>query len=437
MRGDSGQASIEWIGAALLLALALGAVGRFAGGVDPEPVAGALLSTTTCAVHHSCERHAASPPTARRLERSVTVPPLVPAVPTEWRRRPHAIRIRRPLGVLWRRAWVLCFGYERARFGLLHPETGPRQTVPVVGRAPDAERLRQPDRLPARLGAPAPAMTAPHAQRGQAAVEFIALVLVACVALGALVSLGSGADGRAAGGFFAHHIACAIGGRCHDDERELVRAYGERDAATIRSLAPHLVYEPGERQLPVDWRQCRHPGCAAAPDDPSLDVHTTDSGRRATAFTRLIRRDGRLYVGYWLYFPDSNTALAGSDRLWERSWLLPRMRDLRLGHARLPRLSPRRLGGRLRPARPRRVGLDTRELARPLQRLRLERLPRVVAAGSGVGAHLARQPFGARAGPHRDPEAPHGATAPALRPAPRPGGPRQAPRPARPRPRPH
>jgi hypothetical protein len=37
---------------------------------------------------------------------------------------------------------------------------------------------------------------------------------------------------------------------------------------------------------------------------------------RATAFTHVIRLGGRLYVQYWLYYPDSNTTLAGSDRLW-------------------------------------------------------------------------------------------------------------------------
>jgi hypothetical protein len=165
-------------------------------------------------------------------------------------------------------------------------------------------------------------------QRGQAAVEFVALVLLACLVLGALVAFAPAADGRAAGGFLARQIVCAIGGRCQDDERELVRAYGERDAATVRALAPHLAYERGERQLPVDWRRCRRPACATAPDDPSLDSHLTDDGQRATAFTRVIRRSGRLYVAYWLYYPDSNSTFAGSDRIWERSWLLPRLREL-------------------------------------------------------------------------------------------------------------
>ena len=45
-------------------------------------------------------------------------------------------------------------------------------------------------------------------------------------------------------------------------------------------------------------------------------------------FTRLLRRGGRAYIQYWLYFPDSNTTFAGADRAWEASWLLPRIREL-------------------------------------------------------------------------------------------------------------
>jgi hypothetical protein len=134
MHGDGGQASIEWIGVALLLALALGALGRFAGRLDPEPVATAVLGTTTCAARADCGGKRDDTPTVARRHRSLTMPPLVPVVPTEWRRRsPRIGGIGRPLGVLWRRAWLVCFGYERARYGLLHPETAPRQTVPLSG----------------------------------------------------------------------------------------------------------------------------------------------------------------------------------------------------------------------------------------------------------------------------------------------------------------
>ena len=165
-------------------------------------------------------------------------------------------------------------------------------------------------------------------QRGQACVEFVAVVCLTCLALGALLGLVPAADGRAVGGFLVRHFSCAVSGRCDAEQRRLGEAYGERDASRVRALAPHLVYEGGERQLPVDWRECRDARCASAPDDRGLDAHLTDAGHRATAFTRVIRRGGRLYVAYWLYYPDSSSAVAGSDELWDRSWLLPRLRQL-------------------------------------------------------------------------------------------------------------
>jgi hypothetical protein len=153
-------------------------------------------------------------------------------------------------------------------------------------------------------------------ERGQAGVEVVALVLVMCLLSGALASgAGHALDGRSYAGFLARQLVCAVHG-CEDEQGRLVEAYGERDAARVRALAPSLVFEPGERQLPVDWRECRRPGCAAAPDDRALDAHLTDAGHRATAFTRLVRRAGRLYVEYWLYYPDSNTTLGPSEQLW-------------------------------------------------------------------------------------------------------------------------
>jgi hypothetical protein len=163
-------------------------------------------------------------------------------------------------------------------------------------------------------------------ERGQAGVEFVALVLLACLALGALAAgVGRAFDGRAYGGFLARHFICAAAGACVRDERALVAAYGARDAARVRALAPGLVFEGGERQLPVDWRECRRVECASAPDDRALDTHLTAAGLRATAFTRLVRRGGRLYVEYWLYYPDSNSTLGASDRLWRllTPWTYP------------------------------------------------------------------------------------------------------------------
>jgi hypothetical protein len=145
-------------------------------------------------------------------------------------------------------------------------------------------------------------------------VEFVALLLLACLALGALgAGAGHALDGRSYGGFLARHLVCAVRG-CEEDR--LIQAYGKRDAALVRAFAQGLVFEQGERQLPVDWRVCRRRGCAEAPDDRDLDAHLTAAGHRATAFTRVVRRRGRLYVEYWLYYPDSDTTLGPSKQLW-------------------------------------------------------------------------------------------------------------------------
>jgi len=172
-------------------------------------------------------------------------------------------------------------------------------------------------------------------ERGQASAELVGLVLLVSLVLLTAAAVSPVIDGRAMGGFLAHHLMCAATRGCHDAEEAVALAYGDELARVIREQAPNLVYEPGERELPVDWRRCRRPRCASAPDDPDLDAHVgagLGGGHvRATAFTRVIRRGGRLYLQYWLYYPDSNSALAGSDRAWERSWILPRLRRLMSG----------------------------------------------------------------------------------------------------------
>jgi hypothetical protein len=162
-------------------------------------------------------------------------------------------------------------------------------------------------------------------EHGQAAVEWAAILLLVALALGALLAAATLVDGRSFGGFLAHRFVCAVRGGCEDGDAALADAYGAPDAALVREHAPNLVYEPGERQLPVDYRRCRRPACADAPDDRDLDAHRTDAGERATVFTRVIRRDGRVYIQYWLYYADSRTVVLGSDKAWEAVWLLPRL----------------------------------------------------------------------------------------------------------------
>ena len=324
----------------------------------------------------------------------------------------------RGAGVLWRKAWFACLVYERTRYALRHPESRlPGYTLPVRRRAPDDQQLRQPGRPPAR---PPGARSEPvRGERGQASVEFVALVSLCCLAFGALLALA----GRLRRARCRRLPGAPPGLRGHRPLRprraRLVAAYGERDAATVRALAPNLVYEPGERELPVDWRELP-PGelLRGAGRPRARRARAAGHGRppaRATAFTHVIRRGGRLYIQYWLYYPDSNTTLAGSDRIWERSAAAARLCAAR----RLSRLPPGRLGGRLRPRRPRRQRLAPRQLARPLPGLQVARLPRRAGSrhAAGCGSRAAATPATCRSAASRAAGAP-GRAPPAPRPAP-------------------
>jgi hypothetical protein len=119
------------------------------------------------------------------------------------------------------------------------------------------------------------------------------------VVLVALVAIGPRVDGRSFGGFLAHRVVCSVKGVCRDGDAALARAYGMHDAELVRAHAPNLVYEPGERQPPVEYRRCRRAECADAADDRDLDAHRTQAGERATVLTRVIRRHGRVYIHYW------------------------------------------------------------------------------------------------------------------------------------------
>jgi hypothetical protein len=142
-------------------------------------------------------------------------------------------------------------------------------------------------------------------------------VLLVAVALGALAASVPVVDGRSTGAFLAHAFVCSVRGGCAQEDAALRAAYGERDAELVRRLAPGLVYEPGTRTLPVDWRECRSPRCSSAPDERDLDAHRA-RGAEATAFTHVVRRDGETFVQYWLYYPDSTTTWGGAAGIWNR-----------------------------------------------------------------------------------------------------------------------
>lgn len=156
-------------------------------------------------------------------------------------------------------------------------------------------------------------------EHGQATLEWVGLIALIALAAAAIVVAVPVIDGRSFGGFLSGRIVCAVrGSACQDaaDARDLRRAYGAADGELVRRFAPGLVYEPGEREVPVDFRRCRDPGCARTPDDRDLDVHRTDAGQPVTVFTRVVRRGRFTYVQYWFYYPDSNSTVLGADKLW-------------------------------------------------------------------------------------------------------------------------
>jgi hypothetical protein len=155
-------------------------------------------------------------------------------------------------------------------------------------------------------------------ERGQATIEWMAVVLLVALAFASFLALAlPHADGRSYGGALARAILCAARGGCDDGRDALVSAYGSGDAALVREYAPSVVYEPGEKEIPIDFRQCRTTSCGNAPDDRSLDVSQTDAGVPASAFTHVIHQFGQTFIQYWFYYPDSNTTWASSDKAYK------------------------------------------------------------------------------------------------------------------------
>src|SRR5215207_1949592 len=124
----------------------------------------------------------------------------------------------------------------------------------------------------------------------------------------------------------AERMVCAV--RLTEDCRNeplLRAANGDEVAALLRAHAPALLYEPGMKTLPVDFRDCRSDACAEGA--PEGAVTHTSQGLRTVAFTHVIdcrrghvarteawggncagSRAGNLYLQYWLYYPGSATA---------------------------------------------------------------------------------------------------------------------------------
>jgi hypothetical protein len=171
MQGERGQATVEWIGVVLLVALALAALGRFAPRAHGDELGTTLAHSVTCAARDGCgggSRHVQGG--SRPVQKGLTAQPLLPLradvragsplnaevragvrlrLPSartlvDWGRRQLADRVgsageralakrlRRGTGMAWRRAWIACLVYERFRYAFMHPESRfPGHVIPL------------------------------------------------------------------------------------------------------------------------------------------------------------------------------------------------------------------------------------------------------------------------------------------------------------------
>ncbi len=182
-----------------------------------------------------------------------------------------------------------------------------------------------------------------RSERGAASVEqagLILLVALLCTAVaGAMLSRQGEAESRELARAVAQKIRCAAQGPGPCWQDPLTTAYGRALAGLVRALAPVPEGAGSLGLLPVDFRRCRQPSCAAPGDRPEL----TASNRRVTAFVSVNdqrRQNGTVTIEYWLYRPTLG---------WERVRLTASSADVAT-HAMTPLLET---------ANPRLVPLET------------------------------------------------------------------------------
>src|SRR2546423_15612891 len=108
-------------------------------------------------------------------------------------------------------------------------------------------------------------------ERGQATIEWTAVVLLVALAFATFLAVAlPHVDGRSYGGAIARAIVCAVRGGGDDGRDALASAHGQGDAELLREDAPSIGYEPGEKESPTHYPQCRPPAWCEPPGDPSL-----------------------------------------------------------------------------------------------------------------------------------------------------------------------
>ena len=176
-------------------------------------------------------------------------------------------------------------------------------------------------------------------ERGQATVEYAGLLLLAAATFAAFAAFAPPAlPGAELARTLAARMICAVrGGECARAAAisPLAEAYGPELAALIEAHRPEIRFEPGPySSLPVDFRRCRLRRCADTTRVGSIGH--SQAGERPTAFVHVVDcragatsrppegcdgpAAGRLYLQYWLYYPDSATRSLGARGYHADDW---------------------------------------------------------------------------------------------------------------------
>lgn len=177
------------------------------------------------------------------------------------------------------------------------------------------------------------ARVAIDSEEGQAAPEYAGLVLLLAALAGLVLTVaGPALPGGALAREVASKLVCAVksAGPCGANATALAarpsateRAYGAELAALLAERSPTIWFEADDfASLPVDFRECRRRSCADTINHGS--VQHTQTGLEPTVFTHVVdcrdpgsaaadgydcsgERAGKVYLQYWLYYPDSAT----------------------------------------------------------------------------------------------------------------------------------
>jgi hypothetical protein len=142
---------------------------------------------------------------------------------------------------------------------------------------------------------------------GQASVEWLGLVCLVGLLVAAALAFGAPrVPGASLAELVGQRLLCAVGAGACGETPELIAEYGPEIAELLRRHAPGLALERGMDGLPVDFRNCDRPDCAARAERP-------------VAFTRVLERQGSTYLQFWFYYPESAT-FRGLPLLAERGF---------------------------------------------------------------------------------------------------------------------